>query len=155
MIQIRRCKIRDLKSVVDLQSKLVEVHQKLDAYWGTVKDAKSIWQNHARKSVYSPNALILVAEEADRIVGYVMGYIKRRPPIFKVQRCGEITDIFVSEAYRRKGVGQELVDGLIKWFKSKAVEYVEVKVDVRNKAAVDFWHACDFEDFVSRMKKQI
>ena len=53
---------------------------------------------------------VLVAQEGGEIVGFVLGVVVDLvPEMFMPESGGFLADVFVEQAYRRRGIGQALV----------------------------------------------
>ncbi len=157
-MQIRKATLADVDELVKLQDGLVKFHEKLRgsyAWEQTTQGRKKVWRKWAEKVIRSPKMTIMVAVEDGKIVGYMLGAFTKRPPIFKVNKSGVISDVFVAEKYRKKGTGRAIVKEMLKWFKSQGVDYVETSADTRNPLAKKAWHSYGFKDFRIRMMRKI
>ena len=65
-------------------------------------------------------------------------------PIYKIQRFGYISGLFVRPEFRKTGVAKELLKYAEKWFDGKGVKRVELKVNVGNDRATTFWKKSGF-----------
>ena len=67
----------------------------------------------------NPDSLVLVAERANEIVGYVFASLE--PTSWRDLRgpCGFIHDVYVLEHARRQGTGQGLLRAAIEWVHSR------------------------------------
>ena len=70
-------------------------------------------------------------------------------------KSGFLADIYVKEAYRRQGIGRELVERLVLWLHSQDVTYFEWHVSSKNRAAVQFWQSIGGETTMLRMRATI
>ena len=72
----------------------------------------------------NPDTLVLVAENADEILGYVFAGIE--PTSWRDLRgpCGFIHDVYVEESARHQGVGQSLLREAIAWAHSRGMSQV-------------------------------
>ena len=73
------------------------------------------------------------------------------PPIYLFENFGYIEDIVVSSNYRRKGVGQILLEEAFKWFRSRKLKRVELNVAKENKKAYSFYLKNGFKDYKHRL----
>jgi len=82
-----------------------------------------------------PDFVVLVAEQADEVVGYVFAGIE--PTSWRDLRgpCGFIHDVYVDESARRHGAGLELVRGAIAWVHSRGMSQVVLWSKSGNEAA--------------------
>jgi len=150
---VRKAKIKDADEITKLNYLLMKYHEKIDKYYNINKDHRKICNKYVKKLIRSKNALVLVAEVNEKIVGTMYGAIKKRPPIMKVRKFGHLGDAFILKKYRKQGVGKKLTEELMKWFKSKKIEFVELEVDVRNKIGLKSWKRLGFKPFMTKMKK--
>jgi len=154
-LKIRKAKLKDVDRIYYLQSLLMKYHIKFDDFWRGNKDRRKNFCKHVRSTIRSSNGLVLVAEYNGKIVGYSLAKIKKRPPIFKIQKIGHIHDAFVMKQYRKRGIGRRLVNESLKWFKSKGMNYVEADVDVRNKLGLNAWKKFKLKPYLLRLKRKI
>jgi GNAT superfamily N-acetyltransferase len=84
--------------------------------------------------------LFFVAEDKGRIIGFVFVYFS--PAILK---SGWINEIFVTEAFRRNGIGSKLLEKGIEWLKQKNAKKVELKVYKINQEALSFYKKHHFK----------
>jgi ribosomal protein S18 acetylase RimI-like enzyme len=97
---------------------------------------------------------MLVAEDNNKIVGFINGKIEKRLPIFIEGKIGFISGIFIEEKYRRKGIGKLFINELTKWFKSKKIKNVELQVHLKNQIGLDAWEKYGFKSilYTQRLK---
>ena len=81
---------------------------------------------------------MVVAEEAGRVVGFVWVRLHRAPPlpVFRPRRYAEIDTLGVTEAARRRGVGQALVERAHGWAREQGVTEVQIVVWEFNAGAI-------------------
>ena len=82
-------------------------------------------------------ALFLVAEEEDRVLGYIGIYLSFEE--------GEITNVSVDSSSRNKGVGSELVEQLKKEAQARGTEKIFLEVRVSNEPAIRLYEKQGFE----------
>ena len=82
--------------------------------------------------------------ETGKIVGYIWGIIKR--PV-DTGRVGQINELAVATSHKRKGIGRQLFQSCIGWFRSENVHRVEVSFNVQNPEASAFWTQMGFKPF--------
>jgi ribosomal-protein-alanine acetyltransferase len=87
------------------------------------------------------NSVGLVARENDKIVGFIiaMMYVDRNA------LSGHILTIDVSPAYRRKGIGQMLLQEIEKIFKAKGVKASHLEVREDNVAAISLYEKLGYQ----------
>ncbi len=85
--------------------------------------------------------ILLVAEEGDRVVGFVWGNLIT----YGFFRYGVIEELFVKEEFRNRGIGRSLVREILNRFKRLKAEAVFVTTDPENKKAVDLYEKIGFK----------
>jgi|ERR1043166_4898256 GNAT superfamily N-acetyltransferase len=72
-------------------------------------------------------------------VGFLAGRVRSQPPYFGGQLAGFVSDVFVEEAQRGRGVAGALLDASVEWFAARGVVRVELQVLVGNAVAREFY----------------
>ena len=101
------------------------------------------------------DAVILVSETKDQIIGLVYAYLRSLPdiPIRIPVRVIEVDHIVVKQEYRRQGVGKALMEGVHQWAGQIEVDRLELSVWNFNKDAQDFYRRLGYEPAFIRMWK--
>lgn len=89
--------------------------------------------------IYNLGAGFLVAQENNRVVGYIIFWIK-------FEDEGHIISIAVDKSYRRMEVGSKLVETSLNIFKKYNVRKIKLEVRVGNKGARKFYSKMGFKD---------
>lgn len=76
----------------------------------------------------NPDAVVKVAEEYGAVVGYAIATRGREAPFFKYSQVAILSDVFVVEAHRGKGIAQKLLSALEDWARSQKLQALEVHV---------------------------
>lgn len=89
------------------------------------------------------NGILLVAENAATIIGFVAGIIepKDREDVL-TNRCpirGKVLELIVSKDFRLGGIGTALLQAMEEYFKKHKCEYICVDVFAPNEDAVRFY----------------
>jgi ribosomal protein S18 acetylase RimI-like enzyme len=82
-----------------------------------------------------PDTVVLVAERADEVIGYVFAGIE--PMSWRELRaeCGFVHDVFVDGHARRNGIGEALLRAAIRWMEAKGMPRVVLMSAAKNDAA--------------------
>jgi len=89
--------------------------------------------------IYNLGAGFLVAQENNRIVGYIIFWIKYEDE-------GHIISIAVDKNFRRLEVGTKLVEASIESFKKFSVNILKLEVRVGNTGARKFYSKIGFKE---------
>jgi len=102
------------------------------------------WLNTRFRQV---NGLGLVAETHGVIAGFLIGRIddwESVPPVIEPRRIGIIDAVYVSENFRRQGIGTQLIDRAIGTMRAAKAVAVETIYDAWNDASAQAWHRAGF-----------
>ncbi|OPY28955.1 MAG: putative acetyltransferase [Methanocella sp. PtaU1.Bin125] len=89
-----------------------------------------------RDLLKKPQLRVILAAEEGRPIGYCVCTIDGE--------TGEIDSIFVEEAYRRSGIGEELMRRAIAWLDAGNARKKIVAVAAGNEAAIPFYESFGF-----------
>lgn len=89
--------------------------------------------------IYNLGAGFLVAQQDNIVVGYIIFWIRYEDE-------GHIISIAVDKNYRRKGVGEELVNYAVDIFKKCNVKEIKLEVRVGNAGARKFYTELGFKE---------
>lgn len=155
-LTVREATQADLDAVVDLWKELMALHHELDnRHWIRAEDGGRGYREWVAESVVREDRLLLVAEVGDRVVGFLHGLLKDAPPPLAPRLNGHVTDLAVSESFRRNGVGSQLVTAAQEWFGKHGAHGITVNVAVRNRNSRSFWGIMGFEPWTQTMWKAL
>lgn len=94
--------------------------------------------------LYAPNSISLVAVADGKTVGFIIGLLQGK----KGEKIGYIITIDVTPEYRRKRLGDKLLEEVERIFAENTVQscYLEVRVD--NKAALELYTKHGYKEIV-------
>ena len=93
-------------------------------------------QDLIEKSKRGSLRVSISSDEQNRIFGYCVSSIQDRE--------GEIDSIFVREAQRRKGIGSELMEDCMNWFRDNHINRIKVGVAQGNEDTFQFYEKFGF-----------
>ncbi|MGC9517203.1 MAG: ribosomal protein S18-alanine N-acetyltransferase [Methanomicrobiales archaeon] len=120
---IREFRLPDLKRVLEIEKMSFD-----DPYPASIL-----------KDIYNMGAGFLVAQQHNIIVGYIIFWIR-------FEDEGHIISIAVDRKYRRKNVGNMLVETAIKVFKKYDIKNIKLEVRAKNKGAINFYKSLGFKE---------
>ena len=154
-MKIRIANVEDIKQIINLCGKLMDYLLQFDDYYRLRFSSDDEFINYFKNLIISKDSRVLVAEDNGIIVGFLIGKIESRPPFFEVEKRGFIGCTYVQTQYRKQGVGKRLTNKILRWFKDKGIEYVELSVDYKNDLGHNVWKSLGFETWHLKMKKRI
>jgi GNAT superfamily N-acetyltransferase len=134
----------DLATLTALWIEVTRHHEPLDPLFRLRPGAEAEVRELLHAWLRDPDARAFLAEDGDEALGMACARIDRAPPILEEVERGEITDLFVRGAWRRRGVGRALVGAALHWVATRGVARVEVRVADANAGARAFWRALGF-----------
>jgi ribosomal protein S18 acetylase RimI-like enzyme len=138
--------------IVELWKEFWGYHQKMEPQFFVMsEDGPSKFEEYLRGLIKSDESQVLVALEGGQMVAYSIAQILKRPPIAKHPEYGFISHLCVKSEYRRKGLGKQISDKILEWFKSRQIDRIELSVVAKNQIAYSFWKKQGFEIFLHRM----
>ena len=155
-ITYREAKLSDIDSIIELWKGLMEYHLEFfPDFYKFKRGYLSSMRKHFGRNIRSKDSIVLVAEESGKPIGYVMGAVgKFRPPIYKWKKEANISDLFVDEEHRGKGISKKLFLEVKKFAKAKGADYLKLAVDVKNPSANKFYDKMGlFEFHTTRLVK--
>ena len=105
--------------------------------------------------LHEPDAVVLVAERDDTIVGYV--YAAVEPLSWKELRgpAGFIHDIVVDETARGAGIARELLNAAIEWLRNHGAPRVMLWTAAQNSRAHRVFEAAGFRTTMREMTLEL
>ena len=121
MIQIREMQVKDADAVAAIEQQIFSQPWSRQGFLDAVKLA---------------NTVFLVAEENNRIVGYIGMYVAMDE--------GEITNVAVAPVERCHGIGGMLIAELLKIAENKGIARIVLEVRVSNDSAIRLYERNGF-----------
>lgn len=138
-MEIRKALLDDVPELINLWIEFMDFHAALDSDFVRSDDAADNWARFINAKFDDNDFRIFVAENVDALVGYVIATVNEYPPIRTLTRYGFVTDMAVTEKYRRRGIARKLFKEAEQWLLSVGVLRIELKVDTLNDTSRAFW----------------
>ena len=163
MIKIRKAKLIDVPIVVRLWKEFMNIHKtivtkkspKFKEYLQLKKGADIKFRTFLKKNINSRNGLVLVAELRNKIIGYNLSFIKPNIIVYKIEKLGHISDLYVRKEFQGKGIASKFKNETLKWFKKKKIKTITLMVNNSNLYAHSIYKKWGFKDFHQEMRKKI
>ena len=153
-VRVRRAKVQDMPTLTRLWRELVGFHEALGGQdFRLAPGAEAGWSKYLRGHLGKADRICLVAEVGGEAVGFLVGSVEERPGIFMEREYGHISDVYVQEPQRGRGVGKALVLEGLAWFETKRVSRIRLQTDARNTLGFEFWKRLGFQRTVYTMDK--
>lgn len=133
---IRAAQAGDVPAILPLVAKICALHESWDpARFGMRADVVKMYERWLPERASDPKSVLLVAESAGRIVGYIVGSTEKTIPIYALSEIGYLHDLWVEPEMRGRGVGSRLVDAAVEKFRAIGVRQVRGETAQKNEAA--------------------
>jgi len=102
--------------------------------------------DYPKSVIINENADIFLAVENDVIMGLIHIREAQTLPYAPIvqHKYAEIVDFIVSAPYRRKGIGNQLMDAAKEWSKKRKLDYIELFVLTEAKGEISFYEKYGF-----------
>ena len=154
MIHITTAKKDDLEVIAGMGLQLMQRHEEIDPIYNVVSNAREIWMNYLDNNLHNKNMRISIAKKDNtKIVGYALSHIISRPPIYEIDKVGDISDCFVLSEDRGSPAIIKLINDAIDWFISKDIRYIGGQVDIRNERAATLWQKLGYKPYILKLMR--
>jgi len=103
------------------------------------------------------NVALLLADGADKVVGFVHAVIRDTPaiPLLIPQRYAVVDSLGVKPELQNRGIGRMLMDAVHDWAFSRGVTTIELNVYEFNQTALAFYHKLGYESLSRKMRRTL
>jgi ribosomal protein S18 acetylase RimI-like enzyme len=154
---VRPAREADLPALGRLGASLLHAHHGFDAlrFMAPPSDPEQGYAWFLGTQLRDPEACILVAAEADEVVGYV--YAGLEPHSWKELRdaAGFIHDVAVAESHRGRGIGSQLVIHASEWLRQHGAPRVLLWSAERNPSARRLFTRLGFRPTMVEMTREL
>lgn len=148
---VRPAQRSDSEAIGWLWEELMNHHRLMDKRFTTEEGSRQRYVRHTQEMIRSRDSRVLVAETDSEIIGYLMGELQHRLPIALPGLYGFISDLYVRQEYRRRGIGRALYSGIYSWFIDKGIVAIELYAAECNPESFQFWRSMGLEPFLRLM----
>ena len=154
---IREATERDYDALCAIISQVDTLHREHLPY--IFKDAGGpVRQREYILSLFAAdNVCLFVAEEGDRLVGFVNVIVRLATDIpILVPRCfALIENLVVDENHRRRGIGRALMSRAHQWARDMGAESIELTVYEFNRGAKAFYESLEYGTESRKMSREL
>jgi ribosomal protein S18 acetylase RimI-like enzyme len=144
---IRSARKGDLSSAADLVVRSKRLNNEFDPLFSVVDEAKSVTQRYLNESLQSKGVLVLVAVRGTKVVGVLRAELKDRI-FYRPTKNGYITDFYVLPEFRRKTLGNVILEKAARQLRRMGAEMITAEVPTQNQIAVKFYTKRGFRSLV-------
>lgn len=151
-MNIRKAKIEDYDKVMELYKELYDAEKIFDKNLSSTYNVSEKQKEEIQKRIKSRKEIFLVAEEDDKIIGLIDGYIIDNSN--HIEKVGYLDHLCVNKKYRKLGIGENLIQEFSNKMKNKNVTYLKLNAFEKNLPAIALYEKLGFEEYsIYYMKK--
>ena len=150
-MEVVRALKSDIPAILEIWKELMDFHVPFDSRYTLSEGAEESMNDHLERLVEAEDALVIMAVENTKPMGFGIARIRNYPPVFIKQTYGTIEDLAVSSEYRRKGLGELMLNEMLDWFRFRGIDRVELRVASMNTVGYSFWRKHGFTDYMHIM----
>ncbi|MDG6990256.1 MAG: GNAT family N-acetyltransferase [Nitrososphaerota archaeon] len=137
-MQIRHAKKDELAAAADLIVRTKRLNNEFDPLFAVVADAKPRAEKYVQAAADTPGKLLMVAVEGSKVVGVLRAEIRERT-FYEPLMQGFISDFYILPEYRRKAMGNEMLEKASAELKKMGAEFIVADVPAQNEIANRFY----------------
>ncbi len=151
-MNIRKAKIEDYDKIIELYKELYDAEKIFDKNLSSTYNVSEKQKEEIQKRIKSRKEIFLVAEEDDKIIGLIDGYIIDNSN--HIEKVGYLDHLCVNKKYRKLGIGENLIKEFSNKMKNKNVTYLKLNAFEKNLPAIALYEKLGFEEYsIYYMKK--
>lgn len=125
----------DFESLVAMMERTGRLHATFEEGFTLAPGWEAMQRGWLARVVGNPEWYVALAFLDGAAVGCVMATIADSPPIYTHARRGWLSDVWVEEGARRRGVARALIAAAEDWMRQQGMSRVELSVAMRNPDA--------------------
>ncbi|HYB79232.1 MAG TPA: GNAT family N-acetyltransferase [Thermoplasmata archaeon] len=151
-IHLRPARDQDLAALLPLLLRLKRLNEEFDPLLRVREDAEQQARQILKADITNPKAVVLAAEgvgaDRDKVVGFVRAHVRERA-FYAPEFEGVILDIYLLPLYRRRGVGEFVLEEVSKALKAKGAAIVTAEFPAQNEIASRFYSKRGFRPIIA------
>jgi ribosomal protein S18 acetylase RimI-like enzyme len=147
-IIVKKARPLHIREIVEIWKEFEDYHAAFDPYFKRSADGHEYFAKRLHELMDSNDGFVLVAVDGQDVIGFATASIKEHPPVYENRFYGYVGSIAVKEGWKRRGAGNQMLDEIVKWFKSNGIYRVELNVRSKNVAGYNFWRKNGFKDYM-------
>lgn len=147
----------DLPRIGTLGALLVAEHHAFDPqrFLAAGEQTPARYASFIGSQLEAVDAVVLVAEDAGKVIGYVYGSIEGYDYMSLRGPAGVLQDIIVDPAYRGRGIGRLLLSAILDQLKSRGVPRVVLSTAAGNAVAQKLFASAGFRRTMVEMTREM
>lgn len=153
-MKIQEASIKDLDKIIKLNGMLFDYEKErfekdLDLNWPKRNKA------YFKKSITKRDQLALIVIENGKIIGYLIGEIRKLAKYREINEIAELDSMFLIKEYIGKGIGSELCNWFLEWARKKGVKIARVSASSENIISIACYKKLGFQNYRLMLEKKL
>ncbi len=137
-MEIRHATKEDTGAVADLVGRAKRLNNEFDPLFAVVPDVKARADKYLETTIGASDKLLLVAVDGQKVVGMLRAELRERL-FYEPHEEGLITDFYILPEYRRKALGDEMIQRASAELKKMGAQIIAGEVPSQNEIANRFY----------------
>lgn len=137
-LEIRKAEQGETSAAADLIVRTKRLNSEFDPLFSVVGDAKERAEKYLSAALRSPDKLVIVAVEGSKVVGVLRAEMRERV-FYEPHKEGFISDFYILPEYRRKALGNEILERASAELKKMGAQIIVADVPSQNEIAFRFY----------------
>lgn len=150
IVQVREAEEKDIPDILAIWADFMDLlHLTNPNYW-KVKNGRAAFSAFLANTFAKDDVLVAVAEGGKKnLTGFTLAQIEILPEWFGSEQIGMIRYQAVPSDYQGKGVGHQMTDFVLDWFRSLGTSRIELNI-LNGLSATKYWSKLGFKKFMDR-----
>jgi ribosomal protein S18 acetylase RimI-like enzyme len=156
-LTVRRAAPADMQAVGSLGALLVRAHHDFDSqrFIAATPKTPAGYASFLGSQLEEPNVIVLVAERADKVIGYTYAGVEGTDYMSLRGPAGVLYDIVVAPEQRGHGVGRALLEATLAALAAKGAPRVVLSTAEKNDVAQHLFAAAGFRRTMVEMTREL
>lgn len=142
---VRTATPNDVPDVLPMVAKICALHESWDAAkYGSIPHPEQRYQSWLTRLASDERGVFLVAEDEQRLVGFLVATVEREIPIYRLQEFAFIQDLWVEPEYRQQGIARQMIMQTIEHFDKIGVKQIRLDTAAVNEGVRRLLASCGF-----------
>jgi len=137
-VTIRKARKDEVGEIADLIVRTKRLNNEFDPHFAVVADAQKRASEYVASSVGNGETLLIVAVKGRKILGVLRAELRHRL-FYEPEADGRITDFYILPEFRRKALGNEILETAVAHLTKMGAGIVTAEVPAQNEIAVKFY----------------
>jgi len=155
MITMREAIEDDFDRLMELKLLAKEEEFRLSATLRPPSETREHYARYLRQDLADENRAVFIAEEGGQIAGVILAKTICVLPIHRLPTRGYMSNLYVRESFRKRGIGEKLVRCGLTWLTERGVPLVSVEIHTANPASLALHRKLGFEDHTVKMTRRL